>query len=122
MRVKASRLRSSWILNRFEKAFANDTSAPGKIPSLAQFRLFGGGCRLLFLGLPLLGSDLGREHDHLRLPARLLDLLLRRARELVRPDGDGLGQLAVAQDLQAALPILDRPGFDQLVEVDFGEA
>src|SRR4051812_37012164 len=109
MRVKASRFRSSWILNRFEKALANDTAAPllERPLTLAQFRRLFCGRRLLFRGLPLLRRHLGRQHDHLDLAAGLLDLLLRRAGEFVGPDGDGRGQVAVAEDLEAVLAVLD---------------
>src|SRR5205823_12318700 len=42
--------------------------------------------------------------------------------ELVGADGDGLGQLAVAEDLESAVAFLHRAGLDELVQVHLGQS
>ncbi len=51
--------------------------------------------------------------DQLDLPAGLLDLLARLRAHLVRAHGDGLGQIAVAEDLQPVPAVLERAGGQQ---------
>src|SRR5207302_3450532 len=99
---------------RLEKAFAKDIADP-------ILALPGGRGRLLLFRLAVLRRHARRNDDLLRLAARFLDLLLRRRGELVRLDGDGLGQVA-AEDLETVLLALDGPGLDQLVEIDLGQA
>src|SRR3954467_5268407 len=117
-RVKSSRLRSSAILKRFPKAFAKDTTAPCQGQLNSGLGLGG----LLFYGLALLRRGLGRDDDLLHLAAGLLDLLAGGGGELVRLHRHGLGQLAVAQDLEAVLAHLDGAGRNQLVQVHFRHA
>src|SRR5437660_6430768 len=100
---------------RLEKAFAKDIADP-------ILALPGGRGRLLLFRLAVLRRHARRNDDLLRLAARFLDLLLCRSGELVRLDGDGLGEVAVAEDLEAVLLALDGPGLDQLVEIDLGQA
>src|SRR5437588_2088722 len=100
---------------RLEKAFAKDIADP-------ILALPGGRGRLLLFRLAVLRRHPRPNDDLLRLAARFLDLLLRRRGELVRLDGDGLGQVAVAEDLETVLLALDGPGLDQLVEIDLGQA
>ncbi len=55
-----------------------------------------------------------------RLAARLLDLRLRGLREGVRRDGDRLGQLAIAEDLDAVAAALEEAVVTQRLLVDLG--
>jgi hypothetical protein len=63
------------------------------------------------------GSGL-RASDQDDLAACLLDLLRRDLGERVRRDGDGLGELAVAEDLDAVEAPLDEPARDERLLVD----
>src|ERR1700743_31900 len=56
--------------------------------------------------------------DENGLAARLRDLLLRRLREGVRSDGDLLGELAVAEDLDAVDVALDQAAIAERALID----
>src|SRR5712691_6739326 len=108
--------------NRLLKALANDTSvaSPPRPDAgagiLLSFRgpgALGGGGGRFFLGLALLRCLAGGQLDQLDLPAGLLDLLARLRAHLVRAHGDGLGQIAVAEDLQPVPAVLERAGGQQ---------
>src|SRR5438093_8300250 len=102
--------------NRLLKALANDTLSASPPASGGSLILPKPGrlCRLLLggggplLGLALLGRLPGRDLDDLDLSPGLLDLLTRLAAHLVRAHGDGLGEVAVAEDLESAARHLDR--------------
>ena len=69
------------------------------------------------LGHSAVGRGL-RDRDEDGLAAGLRDLLLRALRERVGRDGDRLGQLAVAEDLDAVGAALDEPALAERALVD----
>src|SRR4051812_43051566 len=112
---------------RFPKAFANDTSPAPRRPggglfwraTLLRFGgLLGSGGGRLLLCLALLRGLLRNHLDQLDRAAGLLDFFPRRRGHLVRPHGDGPGDVAVAEDLEPVLVPLDHARFFEGVRGD----
>src|SRR5207248_2094485 len=70
----------------------------------------------LLLGFAPLRGFRRLHLDQLDLPACLLDLLARRRADLVCAHRDGLGQLAVTEDLEPVSFVLDRASGDERLE------
>src|SRR3954465_759836 len=112
---------------RFPKAFANDTSPAPRRPAgglfwratLLRFAgLLGGSGGRLLLCLAFFRGLLLDHLDQLDRAAGLLDFFPRRRGHLVRPHGDRLGDVAVAEDLEPVLVPLDHARFFEGVRAD----